>query len=80
MLLQIIFKQLMYLIGQSSILLNNFMTGSDLAFDKVLIEIRNRAKLVHDGSGIVISCQLIRKALKGLGLVTRTRMHPDEKL
>jgi len=52
----------------------------DLTFDKLVDYIKDSAKFKEDGSGIVIACQLMRKALKGLRLIPKKSMDEDERL
>lgn len=80
MLLRILYKQLVQMLCQNTVLLNETLAGGDMSFDNLLDLIRKRAQSSEDGSGVVIACQLMKKALKGLRLITRTRMIPEEKL
>ena len=40
MLIKVLYKQLIYLMGQSTVLINSSMTASDLTLDKVIDMIR----------------------------------------
>ena len=66
------------MLGQCHALVNESLS-KELTFDQILDTIRKKVKTSEEGSGIVIACQLMKKALKGLRLVTRSTMIPDEK-
>ena len=55
MLLQVLYKHLISLVEQNVILIDGAMHG-DLTFDKLLVYIKEGAKLNLDGSGIIIAC------------------------
>lgn len=78
MLLKVLYKQLNLLQEQSYVTLDQTQHGA-LTFDKLLDVIKEGAKFGEDGSAIIMTCQIMKKALRGLGLVVLKKMNEDEK-
>ena len=51
-----------------------------LTFDLLINYIKGNARFNEDSSGIVIACQLMKKALKGLRLIPKKGMAEQRRL
>ena len=79
MLLRVLYKHIMSLIDQNAIVLNEQLC-KHYRFDELIEIIRQKFSFNQDGSGVVIACQLIKKALQGLRLVPRKNMSEKQKV
>ena len=78
-LLRVLYKHLISLVEQNAVLVDEAI-HKDLTFDRLITYIRDQARFKSDGSGILIACQLIKKTLRGLSLITKSGMDDDERL
>ena len=79
MLLQVLYKHLISLIQQNAVLVDEKMHGK-LTFDLLINYIKENARFNEDSSGIVIACQLMKKALRGLRLIPKKGMAEQRRL
>ena len=77
MLLKVLYKQLNELLDRNAIVLDKTQ-HSNLTLDKILNIVKDRATYKEDGATILITCQMMKKALRGLGLYTSNKMSTDE--
>ena len=79
MLLRVLYKHLIFMVEQGAVLVVDVDLHSKLGFDQLVDYIKVNSRQHKDSSGIAISCQIIRKALRGLRLMPKSSMSEEEK-